>query len=278
MEQFRHIAAMLRDRTGIVLADGAQKFVVARLAKRLRRLGHRGFDVYLSLVTSPAGAGEFDLMIDALTTNTTRFFREPGHFDFLASRVLPRLIRKAREGGRVRFWSAACSSGEEPYSLAATILEAFPDAALYDVRILATDINREMLCRAEAGLYDIQAGRDLTPALRAALFDPSEDEGQAAIRPELRALITFRYMNFMEPWPVTGPFDVIFCRNAAIYMDTATQQKLWADFERVLDAEGTLFIGHSERIGSSLSHRLELVAPTAYRRPMTRIAPTSLAV
>lgn len=275
-QQFRRIAALLREHAGLTLAEEGHKLVISRLSRHLRRLGHRSFDAYLRVVTSPAGGAELAQMIDALTTNTTRFYREPEHFDLLASRALPRLIRRARAGGRVRIWSAACSSGEEPYSIAATVLEAFPEAARHDLRILATDINRTMLTRAEAGLYELRSVRDLAPEIRARLFTPGEREGRAAIRPELRALVTFRYLNFMEDWPVTGPFDAIFCRNAAIYMDAATQLKLWTGFERVLDEEGLLFIGHSERIGSSLSHRLELFAPTAYRRPAARIVPTPL--
>lgn len=272
--QFRRIAALLRERAGITLAEGSQKLVISRLSKHLRRLGHRGFDPYLALVTGAAGAGELEQMINALTTNTTRFFREPGHFELMASRILPRLIDRARAGGRVRLWSAACSSGEEPYSIAATVLAAFPDAARFDLRILATDINGLMLARAEAALYEARTVRDLAPDARAMLFEPGERDGRVAIRPALRELVTFRYLNFVEDWPVSGPFDAIFCRNAAIYMDAATQQALWAGLERVLDEDGLLFIGHSERIGPGLAHRLELFAPTAFRRPRARIPAT----
>ncbi len=272
--QFQRIAKILRDRAGLTLAEGGQKLVISRLSKHLRRLGYQGFDPYLALVTSKAGAVELDQMIDALTTNTTRFFRERDHFDLMTSRALPRLIRKARAGGRVRLWSAACSSGEEPYSMAATLLAAFPDAHCHDVKILATDINRLMLARGEAGLYDAQAIRDLAPESRAALFEPAEQDGMLRIRAGLRDLVTFGYLNFMDAWPVSGPFDVIFCRNVAIYMDAATQLRLWTGLERVLDEEGLLFIGHSERIGASLSDRLELFAPTSFRRPKARHSPS----
>ncbi|RYH00949.1 chemotaxis protein [Salipiger sp. IMCC34102] len=269
--QYARITAILKERAGIVLAEGSMGLVISRLARHLRRLGHRDFDTYLELVTTPAGAAERDQMINALTTNTTRFFREPDHFECLARQAMPRLTRKAKAGGRVRIWSAGCSSGEEAYSIAATVLGTFPDAAEYDLRILATDINSHMLSRAEEALYDIDAGRDLSPAARAALFEPARQGGSLVVRRALRDLVTFRYLNLIGDWPISGPFDVIFCRNVAIYLGAETQQNLWAGLARMLDEEGLLFIGHSEHIGPPSSDRLELFAPTSFRRP--RVSP-----
>ena len=265
--QRRRIAELIYRRAGIVLAEGSEKLVVSRLSKHLRRLGCDGFDAYLARVTGPDGEGELDQMVDALTTNTTRFFREPEHFRILERELMPRLVREARAGRRVRIWSAACSSGEEPYSIASIVLAQLPEAARLDLRILATDINRAVLRTAEAGRYDASARRSLTEPQAEQMFEPEGAAEPRRIRRALRELVTFRYMNFMEPWPVSGPFDAIFCRNVAIYMDRATQARIWAGLERVLDARGMLFIGHSERIGPELSDRLQLFGPTSFRRP-----------
>ncbi|WP_102109293.1 CheR family methyltransferase [Oceaniglobus roseus] len=271
--QFERIGRIMRLQSGICLADGAQKLVVSRLSKHLKRLGLPGFEAYLDFVTGPQGAEEQKRMIDALTTNTTRFFREEGHFRLLETGQMPRLIRKAREGGRVRLWSAACSSGEEPYSMAATVLRAFPDAGQHDFRILATDINTAMLTRAKAAIYAAEAARDVPADLARLMFEPGPGPSQVRVRQPLRDLVSFRYLNFMEPWPVRGPFDAIFCRNVTIYMEPEIQMRIWTGLERVLDEEGSLFIGHSERIGPSLADRLELYGPTSFRRPGSR--PTS---
>lgn len=271
----RGIARILQDEAGIALGEESERLIVSRLSKRLRGLGFDGFDAYLALVSGAAGAAERRHMVNALTTNTTRFFREAGHFDILAAQVIPRLARKARTGGRVRLWSAACSTGEEAYSLAATLLEAFPEAPRFDVKILATDINDLVLERAEAGLFEPSCARGLSQAHRHCLFEAKEEGGRLRIRGALRDLVSFRYLNLVGPWPVSGPFDAIFCRNVAIYMDRPTQMRLWRALERVLDAQGVLFIGHSERIGPDLSDRLEIFGPTSFRRPTVGATPHS---
>lgn len=266
--EFSTIAELIKNKAGITITDGSHTLVVSRLSKHLKRLNLSDFQSYIALLKKPDADEEINLLVDALTTNTTKFFREPHHFDLLESDFLPRLARRAREGKRVRLWSAACSSGEEPYSIAATVLKAFPDAAKYDVKILATDINTSVLQRAEQGAYEQRLAEGLTDdQMRRMFVAPGTSTLQ--IRDELREMVTFRYLNFVEPWPVKGPFDVIFCRNAAIYMDTDVQNMLWGKMESVLDPQGALLIGHSERIGPHLSDRLELFAPTSFRRPET---------
>ena len=153
-EDFKEIEYILKMRVGIQLADGAQKLVIARLSKNLKRSGSKNFNEYLNLVKSGEGKAEKNLMINALTTNTTHFFREKGHFELLETHFMKRLILKAKGGKRVRLWSAACSSGQEAYSIAASVVRLFPDVHNYDFRILATDINTDMLDGAKLGLYD----------------------------------------------------------------------------------------------------------------------------
>ncbi|SIS88646.1 MCP methyltransferase, CheR-type [Roseivivax lentus] len=271
---FGRIAEVLHEVSGIRLEAANQSLVVSRLAKRLRALGIETFRDYAALIADPKARSERYEMVLALTTNTTRFFREPGHFQIFARDLLPRLVQRARAGGRVRLWSAGCSSGEEAWCLAALTLRAIPDAARFDLRILATDIDRNVLARAEAGLYPARAAETVPPDMTERMFDPRHGTAdQVSIRSELRQIVTFRYLNFVEPWPVQGPFDAIFCRNVAIYMDARTQADLWHGLESVLDRDGMLFLGHSERLGPGFDDCLELFDKTSFRRPAALRSP-----
>ncbi|RYI34426.1 MAG: protein-glutamate O-methyltransferase CheR [Acetobacteraceae bacterium] len=263
---FQRIAQFLHATTGIRLTEGNERMVYARLASRVLELGLASFSAYVDLATSPREAVENDRLISALTTNTTHFYRESYHFDFLAETILPDLIRRAREGDRVRIWSAGCSTGDEPYSIALCLLTAFPDVASHDVRILATDIDRTALARAETANYSPNSLRDLPKALMEKHFDKVPDTTHRTPKPGLRALIAFRQLNLVGDWPFKGPFDVIFCRNVAIYMDADTQEHVWTGFRQVLRPGGHLFIGHSERLSASLKSDFSLVGTTTYRR------------
>jgi chemotaxis protein methyltransferase CheR len=247
---FQHIATMLRSQSGIALNTAKATLVYSRLAKRLRKLGIASFEEYRALVDSDAGAEERREMFAALTTNVTRFFREPHHFDHLRSRVLPTLVEKARTGGRVRFWSSACSSGEEAYSIALTILDSLPDAARRDVRILATDIDPNILTRARAGVYRDDAVSPIPSIARERWLKREVHSGEKVWRmgDEARALISFKELNLLGQWPMKGGFDVIFCRNVVIYFEEATQAALWPRFASALMPQGRLYVGHSERV------------------------------
>lgn len=247
---FEQIATFLRANTGIALSNAKATLVYSRLAKRVRKLGLPDFDAYCALVESAAGIGERGEMVAALTTNVTRFFREPHHFDHLRESVLPRLVRFAKEGGRVRIWSAACSSGEEPYSIALTLLDVFPEAARYDVRILATDIDPNVVAKAKAGVYHDDAVSPIPASLRDRWLRRQRDTNESlwSVKDEVRAIVTFNELNLIGDWPMRGRFDVIFCRNVVIYFEEATQAVLWNRFRNVLTADGRLYIGHSERI------------------------------
>jgi chemotaxis protein methyltransferase CheR len=245
---FVMIANLLRERSGIHLSEGKVNLVYSRLAKRLRKLGLESFDAYCVFVESEAGAGERDEMIAALTTNVTRFFREPHHFDHLREKVLERVIADARRGARVRFWSSACSSGEEPYSIALTLLDLFPDAAKHDIRILATDIDPNVLAKARAGIYRNEAVAPIPPKLRDRWMTRQDDGLGWSVKSEVQNLITFNSLNLIGPWPMRGPFEVIFCRNVVIYFESATQTEIWQRFRGLLAPQGRLYVGHSERV------------------------------
>jgi chemotaxis protein methyltransferase CheR len=255
------IRALLKRRTGIHLEESSNSMILSRLSSRVRRQRLPDFDAYLAYVCTDEGAQELIQMINALTTNTTRFFREPCHFDLLETDVLPKLIERAKRGERIRLWSA--------YSIAALVLKCFPDALDFDIRILGTDIDTNTLQRAKFGVYPNGSINGVPDGYTDILFDPDRDDGKIHVRQPLRDMTTFRYLNFVEPWPVRGPFQVIFCRNVTIYMDPATQSGIWKGLENVLDQDGTLFIGHSERIGADLALQLELFGPTSFRRPLS---------
>ena len=246
---FEQIARFLRRETGIALNEAKATLVYSRLAKRLRKLGIASFDHYCAYVETEDGAGERNEMIAALTTNVTRFFREPHHFEHLGEAVLPRLVAAAKNGGKVRLWSAACSSGEEPYSIALTILGALPDAARYDVRVLATDIDPNILARARLGAYSDDAVSPIPAALRDRWM--ARDAAGWRVKDEVRSLVSFKELNLIGDWPMRGRFDVIFCRNVVIYFEEATQAFLWDRFQRLLTPQGRLYIGHSERIDTA---------------------------
>lgn len=247
---FEAIATFLRAETGIALTEAKATLVYSRLAKRLRKLGLADFDAYCAYVQTPDGAGERNEMLAALTTNVTRFFREPHHFEHLRRVVAPLLIESAKAGGRVRLWSAACSSGEEPYSIALTLLELFPDAARYDFRILASDIDPNILAKARAGVYREDAVEPIPATIRDRWLSREGDRGERVwrVKDEVRALITFKELNLIGDWPMRGRFDAIFCRNVVIYFEEKTQTFLWNRFKEKLTPDGRLYIGHSERV------------------------------
>lgn len=264
-EDFRMIADKVHSWAGISLSENKKALVYSRLAKRLRHLDMPDFRSYCDFVFSDRGGEERDHFLTALTTNVTRFFREPHHFDMLRDEALPDLLAAARAGGRLRIWSAGCSTGQEPYSIAITLLEAASDAARLDLRLLATDIDGTVLAEAAAGRYSEEGRSGLSPAQQDRFFQRPEGEFRTAA-PALKELITFKRLNLMEDWPMRGPFDVIFCRNVAIYFDRETQARLWQRFAEKLHPGGWLFIGHSERASGAAERLLSPVGITAYRR------------
>ncbi len=258
---FRAIADLLYKASGIHLADAKATLVYSRIAKRVRKLGLDSFRAYCDLLRSDPDHPEHQAMLSALTTNVTRFFREPHHFEHMAAELLPPLIARAKAGGRVRLWSAGCSAGHEPYSMAMTLLDALPDAARHDVRILATDIDPLVVDHARRGVYNNGDVEPIAPGLRSK-FLTRDGAASWKVTPALAEIITFGTLNLMEPWPMKGKFDAIFCRNVAIYFDEPTQMRLFSRFAQHLTPDGRLYIGHSER---SLVPELVSAGLTIYR-------------
>lgn len=264
-EDFRHIAQTLHAHAGIALSEGKAALVYSRLAKRLRLLGLRSFRDYCALIEGVEGVDERQAMTAALTTNVTRFYREPHHFDHLRDHVMPELAARARAGGRVRLWSAACSNGQEPYSMALTVLDVLPEAADLDVRILATDIDPNMVAEGAAGVYSEELLSPV-PASGRKHFEPVAGRpGQFSADATLRRLVSFRELNLIGDWPMRGKFDVIFCRNVVIYFDDATQEMVWSRFTPMMAPGATLYIGHSERVSGPAVSQLQTCGLTAYR-------------
>jgi chemotaxis protein methyltransferase CheR len=264
-KQFERISQMVKDLCGINLHTGKKELVKARLSRRLRALGMPTLDDYLEYVQQDSSGNELICMLDALSTNLTSFFREPDHFDYLRTVLGPEFMAKTSK--RLRLWSAGCSTGEEPYSIAISLLESMPNLASFDTGILATDLSTRVLAKAKAGVYDPSRVSGLPKALLARHFVCTKERQGVTyqVAESVRRLIHFTRLNLMEPWPVHGPFDVIFCRNVMIYFDKPTQAGLVERFWELLGPGGTLLIGHSESL-TGVQHRFHYVRPTIYRK------------
>lgn len=263
---FREIADIAKREAGIDLIEAKATLVYSRLTKRLRLLGIETFDEYCALVQEDAE--ERGSMIAALTTNVTRFFREKHHFEHLQKHVIEPLAAKARRGGKIRLWSAACSTGQEPYSMAMTVLSVLPDAAKLDIRILATDLNPHVVAHGRRGVYLRDEIRDVPPQMRARAFEDADEDNDRAVVvcEQARSLVTFRELNLMGSWPMSGPFDAIFCRNVVIYFDRDTQNRIWSRLAGMLADGGSLYIGHSERVLGPAQDSLLSEGITTYRK------------
>lgn len=263
---FSRVSALMYRISGVNLTDGKRELVRARLSKRMRALGWDSFVQYVDFVESEEGRGELAQMVDTLTTNKTNFFRELPHFVFLREQVLPHF---SETGDPLRIWSAGCSSGEEPYSLAMLLREVFPDLARRDVRILATDLSHTALGRARLGIYDEGQMEGVPPDLRSKYFRRTKADPAGItryqVKEEIRSPIALAQLNLMERWPMKGPFHVILCRNVMIYFDRETRQKLIQRFTQLLPAGGVLMVGHSESL-NGLAHDLKYVQPAVYRK------------
>lgn len=260
---FRAIVARVRRTTGIVLGDNKRDLVYGRLSRRLRALGCSSFAEYLAHLDGAGDDAEQTALVNAITTNLTGFFREPHHFDALGKEVLAPLVRQPPADRRLRIWSAGCSSGEEPYSIAMTVHRAVPDLRQWDARILATDIDTDMVAACRGGRYDAEKAAAIPPEMRGhvrRLDDRTVEMGDA-----LKALVRFKPLNLLGSWPMKGPFDAIFCRNVVIYFDKDTQRTLFDRYAELLPVGGWLFIGHSESL-FRVSDRFQHLGRTIYRK------------
>ena len=267
-QDFQRVRRIINEIAGISLAEGKRELVYSRLSRRLRHLGLRRFDDYCRLLeTGGEDNPELGEFVNALTTNLTSFFREQHHFEFLGRELLPALMReRGLSNRRIRIWSAGCSTGEEPYSIAMVVRETLP-AVGWDAKILATDLDSNVLATAQRGVYDAARIKDLPEARVRRWFQKGRDaqSGQVRVAPELQDMIFFRRLNLMLDWPMSGPFDVIFCRNVVIYFDKPTQRKLFDRFADLLAEHGHLFVGHSESL-FKVTDRFAPLGKTIYRR------------
>ena len=248
--EFRQLREFIHAHTGIALSEHKKALVCSRLSKRLRHHGlPRYSDYYVLLVENDPEGMELMAMINAITTNKTDFFREPHHFRFLAEQVFPAYKQNPHRERPLRMWSAAASTGEEAYSLAMTAREAMPSFNEQDIRLLATDIDTDVLSRAASGIYTHTQASQIPEALlrRYFLKGKGTHEGEVMAKPLLKSLVHFHWLNLLEdPWPMQEKFDVIFCRNVLIYFDKPTQQKLFQRLAGALRKDGYLMLGHSE--------------------------------
>ncbi len=261
-QQFDAISRLIYSKCGISLKKGKEALVRARLMKRLRALKLKTIDDYMRFLDSDQGDGEIGTLIDVMTTNKTSFFRESAHFDFLVETVIPDIRSR-----HMRLWSAACSSGEEPYTLAMVLRETISQIDRADVLILATDISNEMLAIARRGVYPQERTADIPRALLQKYFGRETRGGQSTyqVANDLKKMVRFGALNLMHPWPMKGPFNAIFCRNVMIYFDRPTQQTLVNRFWDLLAPGGYLFVGHSEGL-SGIKHRFQYTQPAVYKK------------
>ena len=260
---FERFRALIYRECGINLTDYKRVLFSSRLQKRLSHLGLTSFQDYYDLVVG-GQSDELVTMLDYISTNQTEFFREPHHFTFLRERVLPELAG----GKKVRIWSAACSSGEEPYSIAMTLSDAIASSSTWSCRILASDISTRMLAKAAAGRYSHERINSLPADLvsRHFLFGKGDHAEAVKIKPHIAGMVVFRRVNLMDDrYPIKSLLDVIFCRNVMIYFDRKTQAAVLSRLSRYLKPGGYLFMGHSESL-HGISDGFQYIAPTIYRK------------
>ncbi|MBL4835959.1 MAG: protein-glutamate O-methyltransferase [Kordiimonadaceae bacterium] len=252
---FKLVRKLVYGRTGIDLNENKQEMVYSRLSRRIRALGMRSFTQYLAFLESANGDQEAGDFVNSMTTNLTRFFRESHHFDYLRNDVLKHRVEQARQKQRdkkIRIWSAGCSSGMEPYTIAMTVAATLPARENWDVQILATDIDTNMLDTGKSGKYRSRDCEGIPAPLMKRFVINDGDHIQMV--DSLKQMIRFKYLNFMDEWPVKSKFDVIFCRNVMIYFDKKTQERLVGKFVELLQPHGVLFVGHAEAIVANFSN------------------------
>lgn len=263
-QDFGRIKKIVYDYAGIDLNESKKNLVYNRLAKRIRFLNQNSFKEYIDYVER-IGKEEFVHLINAITTNLTFFFRENHHFEFLADTVIPELLKKNSASKKIRVWSAGCSTGEEPYSIAIVLKEAVP--AGWDAKVIATDLDSNVVQTATDGVYAIDRLKGVTEARKKRWFMKGKGamEGKVKVKKELQEVIQFGQLNLMEDWPIRDAIDVIFCRNVVIYFDKPTQSRLFDRYAERLPMGGHLFIGHSESL-YNVCDRFELLGKTIYKR------------
>ena len=272
-KDFNYLSKLAGEVAGISLSSGKRELIYGRLVKRLRALGLKDFKSYCSLLKEGEEEGgnkdERTHFINSITTNVTSFFRENHHFEFMANTLLPELISKKSSASqpRLRIWSAGCSSGREPYSIAMVLKECIPDIERWDVKILATDLDSNILEVAESAIYPKDHVKEISLERRKRWLKMGRgiNENEIKVVDEIKEIVTYRKLNLTDKWPMKGPFDIIFCRNVTIYFDRDTRVTLLNNFAEYLDDEGCLFVGHSESL-FGLTQRFATVGRTIHRK------------
>jgi len=266
--QFRRISELIYKLAGIDLQKSKKQLVKARLNSRLRELELTSFDQYLARLSSDRSGNELVMMLDSISTNLTSWFRERHHFNYLREEIIPQILSRKKNPRKVRIWSAGCSSGEEPYSIGITLLEAIGNLPNWDMRILATDLSTRVLRMASSGIYPEKRMSGMPETVCRRYFNLGLRHGEKIYqaKPDLKRMISFNRLNLMESWPMPGPFDVIFCRNVMIYFDKPTQNRLINRYHDLLSPGGILFLGHAESLAGTTSP-FTYIEPAIYRRP-----------
>jgi len=265
-KHFNHIRNIVSEHSGIVLSDAKRDMVYSRLVRRLRKTGMSNFDDYCLLLENK-NHEEFTHFSNAITTNLTSFFRENHHFDFLAESVLPKLMQRNKDSKKIRVWSAGCSTGMEAYSIAMVLKEVIPENQGWDIKILATDLDTNVLETASNGIYKQDSVTGVTDVRMTRWFmkGRAENSENVKLSRQLRDIITFKQLNLLNSFPFKGPFDIIFCRNVVIYFDKATQKVLFDKFANIHANDSYLFIGHSETL-YNVTERYKLIRNTIYKK------------
>lgn len=266
--EFKKLTGIVRELTGIVLGDHKKEMLYGRLARRLRDLGMQSFSQYCALLDSKDADQETGFLVNAVTTNLTKFYRESHHFDFLTDYLKSLQSDSVRLGGdrSVLIWSAGCSSGEEPYSIASTLLSKTPSMASWKPRILATDLDTNMLTTGQAGIYSKNSLNDIPDDYKKVFEENTKIVGDKIhLRDKPKSLVHFKQLNLLHPWPMKQKYDVIFCRNVLIYFDGPTKEGLVNRYAGMLRPGGMLFLGHSESMQNKIPG-LSLIGRTAYRK------------
>ncbi len=266
--EFKKLTGLIKDLTGIVLGDHKMEMLYGRLARRLRHLNMNSFSEYCALLDSNQAESESGFLVNAVTTNLTKFYRESHHFDSLGDHLMSLQNNSARNRGAksIRIWSAGCSSGEEPYSIASVVLNKVTSLNAWDVRILATDLDTNMLDKGRNGHY-AKSSIEAIPDNYQQPFNGimSLDENNFHVKAQAKKLVHFKQLNLLHKWPMKMKYDVIFCRNVLIYFDSATKENLVQRYADMLHPDGLLFLGHSESLVKKIPG-LNLIGRTTYRK------------
>jgi len=241
------LCQLIMDYAGITMSHSKEDMLYGRISRRVRKMGMQTFSQYIDYLEDNPDGEEIGLFVNAITTNLTAFFREEHHFDYLKKTLLPELMEHHKIDHRIRIWSAGCSSGEEPYSIAMTVAETMPTG--WDVKILATDLDTDMVAHAASGVYEKKRVEGISDGRVRRWFSQNRNQpDMVKVKTTLQDMITFKQLNLMHDWPMHGPIDMVFCRNVIIYFDAPTKRKLMSRYADLLAPHGRLFLGHSESL------------------------------